>query len=251
MASPGSPEAMRAAQQQAAMQAPVPKGMMFAMLFTLIIMFVVMGFRVQIGEALDTVFHVINFNGEHPVATLIIAGLIMITLSTVLRSILTDSIGPAMSQYKQRKFSQAYREARLENNLNKIKKYEAMQPKMMAKSQEQSMSMMTVMPVTMIVIIPIYAWIYYFISTDSGCWGGVPEELLTIHMPWGYAGLNDGIIMNIPMWIFVYSLISLPIGQVETKIVLYLRLTKRLRMIDQGIEPPQWKPIWKRRNAQT
>ena len=240
---------MRAQQQVAMNQNMMPKGTMFAMLFTLIIMFMVMGFRVQIGQALDVVFHFIDFDGQMPVVTLVIAGLIMITLSTILRFILTDPVGPAMAQYKQRKFSAEYRQARLENNLNKLKKFEAMQPKMMAKSQEQSMAMMTVMPITMIVIIPIYAWIYYFVSLDSGCAHIIPEELLTISMPWGYAGLNDGIILGMPLWIFVYSLISLPIGQVEAKILLYIKLSKRIKMIDAGIEPPEWKPIWKRRKT--
>ena len=246
MVNPGSPESMRA-QQMANAQTPMPKGMLFVMMFTLIIMFAVMGFRVQIGSALNVVFQFIDFDGQRPVLTLIIAGLIMITLSTALRFILTDPIGPAMSQYKQRKFSAEYRQARLENNLNKLKKYEAMQSKMMAKSQEQSMSMMMSMPVTMIVIIPIYAWIYYFVSLDAGCAHIIPEALLTISMPWGFANLNDGILLGIPLWIFVYSLISLPIGQLETKILLYWKLSKRIKMLDAGIEPPAWKPIWKRK----
>jgi len=246
MPNPGSPEAMRAAQEQAPMA--MPKGMMFAMLFTLVVMFAVMGFRTQIGAALNCVFQYIDFNGQMPVLTLMLAGAIMITLSSVLRFFITDAVGPAMSQYKQRKFSQAYREARLENNLNKMKKYEAMQPKMMMASQQQSSSMMMAMPVTMVVIIPIYAWIYYFVSNDPGCAHIIPQELLTISLPWGYVGLNDTIIMGMPMWIFIYSLISLPLGQVESKILLYWKLSKRLKMLDQGITPPEWKPFWKRKD---
>ena len=237
---------MRAAQNEAAQMAPMPKGMMFSMLFMLVIMFVVMAFRVQIGQALNVVFHYIDFNGEMPVLTLILAGIIMITLSTILRMLVTDSIGPAMSQYKQRKFSEAYRQARLENNLGKMKKYEAMQPRMMAASQEQSSTQMMMMPVTMVIIIPIYAWIYYFISNDPGCAHIVSQELQIITMPWGYAGLNDGILIGIPMWIIVYSLISLPIGQLEQKIITYYKLSKRLKLLDAGITPPAWKPFWKR-----
>ena len=239
---PGSPEAIRA--QQAQME-PMPKGMLFSMMFMLIIMFVVMGFRVQIGQALNVVFRYIDFGGAHPVLTLILAGVIMITLSTVLRLVITDAVGPAMSQYKQRKFSEAYREARMSNNLHLMKKYEELQPKMMAATQKQSSSMMMAMPVTMIVIIPIYAWIYYFVSTDAGCANF--DMVRTICMPWGYAGLNDGIILNMPLWIFVYSLISLPIGQLEQKVILYYKLSKRLKMLDQGITPPEWHPFWKRK----
>ena len=243
MPNPGSPEAMRA--QQAQMANAMPKGMMFSMLFMLIIMFVVMGFRVQIGSALNVVFHYIDFNGDYPVLTLIIAGIIMITLSTVIRMLITDAVGPAMSQYKQRKFSEAYRQARLDNNLHLMKKYEEMQPKMMAASQQQSSSMMMAMPVTMIIIIPIYAWIYYFVSMDSGCACFDMDRILTL--PWGFADLNGTVILSMPVWIFVYSLISLPLGQVEQKIILYYKISKRLKMLEQGITPPAWHPFWKRK----
>ncbi len=160
MASPAAP----APPQGQAMAQAFPKGMMVAMLATMVIMFAVMGFREQIGGALNGFFHIIDFHGEKPVVTLITAGVIMITLSTLLRSLLTDPVGPAMSQFKQKKFNAEMRQARLDNNLNKMKKFEAMQPRMMEASQAQSSNMMMAMPLTMVVIIPVYAWIYYFVE---------------------------------------------------------------------------------------
>lgn len=221
------------------MAPPFPKGMMVAMLGTMVIMFLVMGYREQIGGALNGFFHVIDFDGQKPVLTLVIAGLIMITLSTLLRSILTDPVGPAMSQFKQKKFSAEYRQARLDNNLNRMKKFEAMQPRMMEATQNQSSSMMMAMPLTMVVIIPVYAWIYYFVEHT------VPTELLTIDMPWGLLGLKDTIVF-MPAWIIIYSLISLPIGQLENKLILYLKLGKRADLLAQGITPPEYVPIWKK-----
>lgn len=196
---------MRAAQSQA-MANPFPKGMMVAMLGSMVIMFIVIGFRDQIGSALNGVFHFIDFGGQQPVITLVIAGLIMITVSTVIRVALTDQIGPAMSQYKQKKFNEGYRQARLDNNLNRMKKFEAMQPKIMEATQKQSSSMMMTMPLTMLFTIPVYAWVYYFVSHT------LPQDLSTIAMPWGTLGLHDTIIM-VPAWIIIYTLISIPIGQ--------------------------------------
>jgi uncharacterized membrane protein (DUF106 family) len=216
-------------QTQQAMPA-MPKGTMIGMFATLMIMMVVMMFRDPIGQGLNYGLQVIDFNGQWPVFTLIIAGLIMITLSTVIRSLMTDFVSQARNQKIQSEFNKEMRQARLENNLFKLKKLQEEQPKMMAKSMDTSMQMMKVMPITMVVVIPIYAWVYFFLGNT------VPEELLTVAMPWGTVGnLRDDVLWFLPIWIVIYTMISLPIGQLENRIVRYFLLKKRLKELD-GIE---------------
>ena len=214
----------------------MPKGMIFSMFFMLAYLMIVMAFREPVGQALDVFFGAVAFQ-DNPALTLIIAGVIMIALSTVVRCFVTDIVGPAMSQYKSKKFNAAYRQARLENNLNKLKKYEAMRSKMMLATQKQSSDMMMMMPASMVVIFPVYAWVWYFVEHLS---------MTVISMPWGTLDLNSTIIF-FPAWIIVYSLMSLPLGQVLMKIILYFKIDKRKKMLDAGIEPPAWKPFWKRR----
>lgn len=225
MPNPGSPQQMQQMQQS---MPGMPKGTMIGMFVTLIIMMVVMMFRSQIGAALNYVFQVIDFNGQWPVFTLIIAGLIMITLSTVLRSLMTDFVTQARNQSVQSEFNKEMRQAKLENNLFKMKRLQEEQPKMMAKSMESSTQMMKVMPLTMVVVIPIYAWVWFFLENT------VPTELLTVAMPWGSIYLLDSLWV-MPIWIIVYTMISLPIGQLENRIVRYFLLRKRLKELD-GIE---------------
>lgn len=227
MANPGSPEQMREMQQNVQ---PMPKGTMIGMFAVLIIMMVVMTWREQIGLALNYVFHVIDFNGEYPVLTLVIAGIIMITLSTVVRGLLSDPVPQARSQHIQSEFNAEMRKARTENNLYKLKKLQELQPQMMQASMEQSTKMMKLMPVTMVFVIPIYAWIYYFVThTLDGA--GIST---IINMPWGYADLLSNVIGFMPVWIVIYTLISLPIGQLETKIINYVLFKKRLAKLDAG-----------------
>jgi Predicted membrane protein len=207
------------------------KGTMIGMVATLIIMMVVFQFRRPIGEALNVVFQVIDFDGQWPVLTLIIAGLIMITLSTVVRSLMTDFVKQAKSQHIQSSFQKEMRQARLENNLYKLKKLQEQQPQMMAKSMEQSTQMMKVMPLTMMCFFPVYAWVFYFLEvTILGDLGG---EIM-INIPWGPVNIMDSLIV-IPVWIVIYTMISLPIGQLEGRIVRYFLLKKRLKELD-GIE---------------
>ena len=129
MPNPGSPQSMQEVQQQAP---PMSNKTMIGMMFTLLIMMVVMMFRDAIGEGLDFVFRYIAFDGEYPVLTLIIAGLVMITLSTVIRSLMSNPIEMARSQQIQSDFNKEFRQARIENNLFKLKKLQE-QPKKLRK----------------------------------------------------------------------------------------------------------------------
>lgn len=216
-------------EQQQAMQ-PMPKGTMIGMLGVLVIMMVVMIWRKEIGETLNYVFKYIDFDGKYPVLTLVIAGVIMITLSTIVRSLLSDPISQAKSQHIQSEFNTEMRTARTENNLYKMKKLQEMQPQMMQASMEQSTKMMKLMPVTMLFVIPIYAWIFYFVTFTMGG----DTSPLYINMPWGQANLMDNMLGFMPQWIVIYTLISLPLGQLENKVINYFLFKKRLKAMDAG-----------------
>ena len=218
MPNPGSADSMRKAQQG---MPPMPKGTMIGMFLMLIIMMVVMNWRNEIGLGLNYGLHIIDFGGKWPVLTLVTAGLIMITVSTIIRTLMTDFVTQAKNQKIQSDFNKEMRQAKIENNLFKLKKLQEEQPKIMANSMQSSTQMMKVMPITMLVVIPIYAWVWYFVGNT------VPSELLTISMPWGFVTLTDTIWM-FPIWIIIYTMISLPIGQLENRLVRYLMLKKRL-----------------------
>jgi len=213
-------------QTQNAAMPGMSKGTMIGMVATLAIMLVVMQFRMQIGKGLNFVFEpLIGFGGSWPVVTLVIAGLIMITLSTLIRSYMTDFVAQARNQKISSEFNKEMRQARLENNLYKLKKLQEEQPKMMAKSMESSTQMMKVMPITMMVVIPIYAWVFYFLTYV------VAPEMTSIHLPFAEVNLLDTLWV-MPLWIVIYTMISLPIGQLENRVVRYFLLKKRLKKLD-------------------
>jgi uncharacterized membrane protein (DUF106 family) len=238
MPNPGSPQAQQQA-RQGMPPMPMQKGTIIGMFAVLAIMLVVMQFRSQIGGALNVVFYpVIGFGGELPVLTLITAGLIMITASTLIRSFLTDSVKQARNQRIQSDFNKEMRQAKMENNLFKLKKLQEEQPKIMAKSMESSTQMMKLMPITMLVVIPIYAWVGYFLADpffgiDPSIGNHVNPELLVINLPWGELNLVSRLWI-LPAWIIIYTMVSLPIGQLENRIVRYYLLKKRLKELDAG-----------------
>lgn len=227
MPNPGSPESMQEAQQQMpGMSGKTMMGMMLAM----VIMLVVTSFRDPIGEALDVVFKYIAFK-DSPVLTLILAGIIMITISTVARSLLTDFVGMARNQQIQSDFNAEFRQARMENNLFKMKKLQEQQPRIIALSMEASTQQMKVMPITMLFVIPVYAWVYYFLKTgDTAAY--FPGQTVIVNMPWGSLDVNSLLMGFFPSWIILYTLVSLPIGQIENRLIRLVLLRKRLRQLD-------------------
>lgn len=214
---------------------------MIGMMMVLIIMMVVMQFRGVIGQALDVVLSPIAFDGKYPVLTLITAGVIMITFSTIVRSLMTDPIKMARSQQIQSDFSKEFRQARIENNLFKMKKLQEMQPQMMAMSMEASTQQMKVMPITMIVLLPMYAWVWYFLLT--GDYQGVSpkyfgaDSIPTVDIPWSFGyDLNTTLLGFMPSWIVIYTMVSMPIGQIENRLIRFIFLRKHLRELDLEVK---------------
>ena len=229
MVNPGSPEAMRQAQMEQSVQ-PMPKGTMIGMLITLIVMMIIVQWRTQIGQALDLLFHPVGFV-DMPVVTLVLAGLLMITFSTIVRGILTDPLEQARNQHIQSEFNAEMRQARAENNLFKLKKLQEIQPQVMAKSMEASTKQMKTMPITMIFTLPMYAWVFYFVSVVLGGDANNPGPVY-IDVPWGSLNLNDRALNFMPYWIVIYTMISLPIGQLENRFVRFFLMKKRLKELE-------------------
>ncbi len=248
MPNPGSPQSMQKVQEQAP---PMSSKTMIRMFLVLIIMMVVMSFRSQIGQALDFVLCYIAFDGKYPVLTLIIAGLVMITISTIVRSLMSDPIEMARNQQIQSDFNKEFRQARMENNLFKMKKLQEMQPQIMAMSMQTSTQQMKVMPVTMVFLLPVYAWVWYFINpTDSGggnYFGGDSAEAIAdslsglkhalVNLPWseGY-NLNTMLLGFFPSWIIIYTMVSMPIGQIENRLLRLIFLKRHLRRLDLEVK---------------
>jgi uncharacterized membrane protein (DUF106 family) len=202
---------------------PMPK--MTWMLVGLMLMIVMFMFMGQIGEAMNVVMQVFDFGYKYPVETLIITGVIMITLSTVIRVLMTDTVKQQKSQKEMSAFQSELRKARMEHNLYKIKKLTEMQQKMMAKNMENTSAMMKSMPLTMLVILPMFAWLNYFV-------GHLSYDVLQIAVPWGYARLNDLLMGFMPMWVCIYILISIPFGQLVNRLIRVVIFKKRLKELD-------------------
>lgn len=228
MAAPGG--------QQSPENMPMPdmKGMwtMLIVMMMIMVLYWIDGSEHIIGKALNYVFQFLDFNGEYPVVTLMLAGTIMVVISTVIRTLMMDTIAQQKSQAYSSAFNKELRQARLDNNTYKLKKLMDMQPMVMAKTMETSNKMMKTMPVTMIIVIPMFLWVRYFV--------GVTLSDALISVPWSMISAGAGVDLNavyvLPAWILIYSLISIPIGQIVMRLVRTYQFKQRLAEIESGTD---------------
>jgi len=166
----------------------------------------------------------VGFNGAQPILTLLFTGLIMSFFSISVRHLFVDWVEQARNARITSAFQKELRQARMSNNTYKLKKLSELQPQMMAQSLKASQTQMKLMPVTMIVIIPIFAWLANFVYIDVAS--------TTFAVPWELnADLKHSNVL--PNWIILYSLLTLPFGQVLTRGLKYLSFSKRLRRLER------------------
>ena len=209
-----------------------PKQNMSGQLMIMLVMFFAISIlftpdlRMAIGNAVGLAFYpAVGFSGLFPIITLMLAGLLMIFLSTILRHFFVDWVSQARNQKIVSAFQKELRKARLEHNLYKIKKLTEVQGEIMQKSMSGMNSQMKLMPVTMAVIIPVFAWLYIFVSFD------VPTTMISVPWHWN-TDLNASSML--PNWILLYSLVTLPFGQVLARVLKYFSFRKRLLGLESG-----------------
>ena len=231
MANPGTPGNVQAP----AMNNTSMTRMLITMLVIMAVSMITVQFRMQIGGALDVVFGILAFK-DHPMISIMLVCTIAILITTVIRSFMQDPLKTARNQQIQSDFNRELRQARIENNLFKMKKLEEMQPQMMEASMQQSSEMMKVMPFTMVIFIPIIAWAWYFVNTgtvdDPGAYFS-PTDRPIIELPWcGNVDLTGSVFLSMPLWLILYMMVTLPIGQVENRLIRLYLLKKELKRLD-------------------
>jgi uncharacterized membrane protein (DUF106 family) len=165
----------------------------------------------------------VGFGGHQPILTLLFTGLIMSFFSITVRHMFSDWVGQARNARITSAFQKELREARVSNNTYKLKKLTELQPQIMAQSMKASQTQLKLMPITMLVIIPIFAWLANFVYLDLAS--------TSFSVPWAFnADMRHSNLL--PNWILLYSLLTLPFGQVLTRVLKYFSFSRRLRELE-------------------
>lgn len=216
----GSP-GPRADRRGQAGQQPERKPMSFLTILAIALVVLIMfnpELRDQTGRAVGYVLEpVIGFGGEYPLVTIMIAGTLMVLFTTLIRHFTTDWLEMAKFQNEMRAFQKEFSQARKDKNTYKVKALQEQQPEVMQKQQKVQGKMLKTMPATMIIVIPLFAWMFTFLN-DLG--------YQFYSAPW-----NDKVDMFgttvFPHWILAYMTLSIPLGLLVQKAMKYLSWRER------------------------
>ena len=186
-------------------QPPAMGGMLLTMLF---MFYIILNpeLRDGMGALAGSILEPrISFDHQYPAVTFLLAGVTMISLTTIIRHILIDWEAMAETQNKMNAYNKEMSEARKSGNEARMRKLMAMQPQVMVLQSEMMSNQMRPMMFTMIIAIPIIMWLRIFVEQ---------MDHPVLSLPWeGNYNLNDDL-WFLPHWILVYSALSLPFGQI-------------------------------------
>jgi uncharacterized membrane protein (DUF106 family) len=179
---------------------------------------------------IDPVFYpLIGFNGQYPVLTIFLAGLIVVLMSSLLTNFFTDWKKMGESQEISKAFQQEITKARKEGNTNRVNKLMKMQPEIMKRQTEASGGMMKPMVFLIIFIWPIFIWL-----RQPAEWGYLVN--LNYHfftVPWSNSVSLHYTPFLMQAWLWLYLIFSIVIGQI----------------LRQGLKLLSWTHWWKNLKA--
>ena len=191
--------------ENAEQTAAPPRGPNYMLLF-LIMMLSIMIFpelRTALGLAMHAVlFPLIGFDYMYPLLTIMLAGLFMTLVNVVVRHFLTDWLAMAEMQHKFRYLGTLLREARLSGDEKKMERVIKMQRELAPEQMEHQNRMMRPMVATFLIVIAVFTWLWMFISN-------APDP--TVRLPWGAVVDMRDMFLIFPMWVVIYSLVSIPV----------------------------------------
>lgn len=176
--------------------------MLLIMLLLFIFMFVFWSASVRnfVAGGLNTgLAPLIGFGGHNPLMTILLAGVIMVFLSSLLTHVFTDWKAMGKAQEVQRAFQKEMNKARREGNTNRMQKLMKMQPEIMKMTTSASGGTMKAMVFLFLFIAPIFIWLSFFL-------GSVSYQYFTT--PWAiHVSLFDRTVV-ISNWFLLYLVFS-------------------------------------------
>ena len=181
--------------------------LLMLLLFVMILIFGDANIRNVIALSLNSVFApLIGFSGANPLVTIVLAGVIVVFLSSFFTQLFTNWKAMGQAQEASKAFNKEITKARKEGNTNRLQKLMKMQPQIMRMTTQSSGGMMKSMFFLFIFIAPIFIWLTYFLGSS------VHYSFFTV--PWGDGvslfGRASYIMSN---WFLLYMIFSFLAGQ--------------------------------------
>jgi len=193
----------------------MPAGSMttFVAMFVMMIMLLIMidpRLRLPVGRGMAAVlFPSIGFDALYPIYTILAASIIMVLFSTPIRHYLTDWSGMGKHTLWSKYAADLRKKAMVSGNPQMTRKANEMNMELMKLSSDRMGATFKSMIFTMIFAMLVFMWLSVFMYYDT--------SIETVSTPWdpSWDLKAPGPFLHImPQWVILYSLLSLPLGQV-------------------------------------
>lgn len=188
----------------------------------------------QLGQAFALIANVvlmplIGFGGTLPVLTILLAGMLTTTVSSVIRDHYTNWVKMARTQKIMSAWRKEQMEALRKGQTTKLEKLKEAQQPYMKDQMEVQMTPMKSMAWTMFMFIVVFTWLRLFVDVVLL---GLGNQWIAV--PWStHVHLNS--VHVFPSWILLYSLLAIPFGQIVTRVLKYVHFRRRLE--EMGVPP--------------
>ena len=172
----------------------------------------------------------IGFGGALPTLTILLAGMMTTTISSVIRDHYTNWVKMARTQKVMAAWRKEQMEAVRKGQNTKLEKLKEAQQGFMKDTMEMQTTPLKSMAWTLFLFIVIFTWLRLFVDvvlqTQGNQW---------IAVPWSnHVYLNS--VYVLPSWVLLYSPLAIPFGQIITRVLKYIRFKRRLEAM--GVPPP-------------
>jgi uncharacterized membrane protein (DUF106 family) len=202
-------------------------GFVIIMMISLFIMFD-LNLRRAIALALDPVFSpIFSFGGKYPGLTLLCTGIFLVFCSTTIRHLMTDWVEVARSQKLLTAFQKERTDAMISGNTVKQKRLEEMAPEIQQKQMVLMISNFKPVIFTMLFFIVVFPWIWMIYFKEHLLYDFFTLPWATkwdLQTPVSFCGGG-----NIGNWIFIYILISFPIGFLIQNGLKFITFTRKIK----------------------
>ncbi len=217
---------------------PATKGSFtrFAMIFLFLLAIVAIfdptmaqGFGFIAGVVL---FPIIGFGGRYPVITVLLAGALTTGVSSILRDHYTDWVKMVKMQKVNGAWQKEYREAMRKGNRAHMDKLNKIRQGFMKDQMDIQLNSMKPLAWTFFLFIVLFAWLNVFVNQTLLITGGQ-----YFAVPWASNVYVNYVPFLFPSWILIYSLLAIPIGQILTRVLKYVRFKRKLEAMGVSVRP--------------
>ncbi len=185
-------------------------------------------FALALGVVLNPL---LGFEGRFPVITILLAGLLSTTISSIVRHRFTDWVEMARSSRTVGALRKDIFDAMKKGNTARVKRLQEVQRELSIEMSQVQLTSMKSMAYTFLFLIILFIWLGGAFVTSTLA----ASDNMYFAVPWSFDTVFTGVYL-FPAWVLLYSLLAIPFSQIVQRVLKYWSFSRRLQ---ESTEAPE------------